>query len=158
MTVVISGDVTPTEICDLLKQHFSGRNILIDFDGSGSYGDNEINSSDLIVSSSSSHESCKREVRELKETTACALDTVQRFQKQHQVLYDKYVLLRQLYDDQKISLLNTLWIHCGAHHPHVRDIPVVEDMLKFNESEDRIGNIQVGETLGQVFVCVDTSM
>jgi hypothetical protein len=148
MTVTISGDISSAEVCDILKRHFSNRNVWIDFDGSKC--EDEINSGDLMVTSASS----RSELKELKETTASALETVQKFQKQHQVLYDKYVLLRQIYDDQKISLLNTLWFHCGAHHPQVRDIPMVEDMTKFKESDDRIGSIKVGETLGQVFMCI----
>jgi hypothetical protein len=148
MTVTISGDITSAEVSDILKAHFKERKVWIDFDG-----ENEINPRDLMVTSVLNNDFFNnRELKESKETTASALETVLKFQKQHQVLYDKYVLLRQIYDDQKISLLNTLWIHCGAHHPEVRDIPMVENMAKFKETEDRIGCIKVGETLGQVCI------
>jgi hypothetical protein len=90
-----------------------------------------------------------KEIKELEKKTATALDSVQTFQRQHQVLYDRYVSLRQMFDEQKLSLLNTLWIHCGAHHPQLREIPVLEDNSKFVETEDRVGEFQVGETLGQ---------
>lgn len=90
-----------------------------------------------------------KKIVELEKTTERALNSVQTFQRQHQVLYDRFVSLRVMFDEQKLSLLNTLWIHCGAYHPELREIPKIENMAIFNESEDRVGDYTVGETLGQ---------
>ena len=90
-----------------------------------------------------------KKISELEKTTERALDSVQTFQRQHQVLYDRFVSLRVMFDEQKLSLLNTLWIHCGTYHPELREIPKIENMAIFTENEDRVGDYQVGETLGQ---------
>lgn len=90
-----------------------------------------------------------KEIKELEKSTAVALDSVQNFQRQHQALYVRFVSLRQTFDEQKLSLLNTLWIHCGAYHPELREIPVLEDMAKFTENDDRVGEFKVREVLGQ---------
>jgi Protein kinase domain len=90
-----------------------------------------------------------KKISELEKTTERALNSVQTFQRQHQVLYDRFVSLRVMFDEQKLSLLNTLWIHCGAYHPELSEIPKIENMAIFTESEDRVGEYTVGETLGQ---------
>ena len=166
MTILtVTGNICAKELSDILQQHFSTRNIWIDNDGNGpllsTYSETN-NADDLVVGflpSQNSNDTIEelhdtivwknKEIKELEKTTAKALESVQTFQRQHQELYDRFVSLRQVFDDQKLSLLNTLWIHCGAYHPDLREIPVLEDMSKFTETEDRVGEFSVGDTLGQ---------
>lgn len=166
MTILtVTGNVSAKELSDILQHHFSSRQIWIDNDGNGpllSTFSETNNADDLVVGflpSQNSNDTIEelhdtivwknKEIKELEKTTAKALESVQTFQRQHQELYDRFVSLRQVFDDQKLSLLNTLWIHCGAYHPDLREIPVLEDMSKFTETEDRVGEFSVGDTLGQ---------
>ena len=161
LIVTIAGDISPREILEILKQHYTDRDIWVDGDSS-SHNYRMSRPGDIIISTmldsqggmgredySDMLAAKNKKISELEATTAKALDSVQTFQRQHQALYDRFVALRQMFDEQKLSLLNTLWIHCGAYHPELREIPVVEDMAKFVETEDRVGEYQVGETLGQ---------
>ena len=158
ITITISGNISVGEISDILKQHFGNRNITVN-DSSKPGKSINFDSGDVLLSSSpyqQKEETSERELlwlrnkqTELEKTTAIALDSAQTFQRQHQALYDHFVSLRALFDEQKLSLLNTLWIQCGTYHPELREIPVVEDMSKFKEAEDRVGEFSVGETLGQ---------
>lgn len=161
LIVTIAGDISPREILEILKQHYTDRDIWVDGDSS-SHNYRMSRPGDIIISTmldsqggmgredySDMLAAKNKKISELEATTAKALDSVQTFQRQHQALYDRFVALRQMFDEQKLSLLNTLWIHCGAYHPELREIPVVEDMAKFIETEDRVGEYQVGETLGQ---------
>ena len=161
MTITISGDISPAEVSEILKLYYSDRNIWLD--GEDRDDDSHISGNrDLVVGclpiddpGMSVQELSEvlvvknKKISELEKTTEKALDSVQTFQRQHQALYDRFVALRQMFDEQKLSLLNTLWIHCGAYHPELREIPVVEDMSKFTENEDRVGEFTVGESLGQ---------
>ena len=162
-TLTVTGNICAQELSEILQKHFSDRNIWIDNDGTGAMMYSETASSeDIIVGflpsllNSETIEELQdalvwkdKEIKELEKTTAKALESVQTFQRQHQALYDRFVSLRQVFDEQKLSLLNTLWIRCGAYHPDLREIPVLEDMSKFTENEDRVGEFAVGETLGQ---------
>lgn len=161
ITVTVSGDISPSEILEILKQHYANRDVWIDGDSSP-HNYRMSRPSDIVISTvldsqggmgaedySEKLVAKNKKISELETTTAKALDSVKTFQRQHQALYDRFVALRQMFDEQKLSLLNTLWIHCGAYHPELREIPVVEDMSKFIETEDRVGEFQVGETLGQ---------
>ena len=161
MIITIAGDISPREILEILKQHYTDRDVWVDGDSS-SHNYRMSRPGDIVISTivdsqggmgkedySDVIAAKNKKISELETTTAKALDSVQTFQRQHQALYDRFVALRQMFDEQKLSLLNTLWIHCGAYHPELREIPVVEDMAKFVETEDRVGEYQVGETLGQ---------
>jgi hypothetical protein len=159
-TLTVTG-ISAQDLSDLLQKHYLHKNIWINADKSSEIKSN--NEDEMVIGylrSSSNKEETNddlqdiielknKEIKELEKKTATALDSVQTFQRQHQVLYDRYVSLRQMFDEQKLSLLNILWIHCGAHHPQLREIPVLEDNSKFVETEDRVGEFQVGETLGQ---------
>lgn len=166
ITLTLTGNVCAEELSEILRLHFAStdRNVWIDNGDPATmpsmYEDS--NEDDLVIGFLAS-EKCdgriselhneliwkNKEISELKKTTAKALDSVQTLQRQRQVIYDRFVSLRQAFDEQKLSLLNTLWIHCGAYHPDLREIPVLEDMAKIVETEDRVGEFQVGEILGQ---------
>ena len=159
ITVTISGNISLREVSDILKQHFGNRNITVNDTVQPGKSIN-FDSGDILLSSSPYQQKednpdrellwlRNKQISELEKTTEIALDSAQTFQRQHQALYDRFVSLRVLFDEQKLSLLNTLWIHCGTYHPELREIPVVEDMSKFEEAEDRVGEFAVGETLGQ---------
>lgn len=166
ITLTLTGNICAEELSEILRLHFvsSDRNVWINnVDAAAilsTYDDS--NEDDLFIGFlpsdkgrgrlSELHDELmwkNKEIIELEKTTAKALDSVQTYQRQHQALYDRFVSLRQLFDEQKLSLLNTLWIHCGAYHPELREIPLLEDMAKFLETEDRVGDFHVGETLGQ---------
>ena len=164
-TLTVTGNICAQELAEILRLHFENRVVWIDNEGTEdslrtyeeSSSTNELIIGNLQTSKLNGtlielHDTINwknNEIKELEKTTAKALESVQTFQRQHQALYDRFVSLRQIFDEQKLSLLNTLWIHCGAYHPELREIPVLEDMAKFVETEDRVGEFQVGETLGQ---------
>ena len=166
-TLTLTGNISAQELTEILQQHFSRRHKWIDNDGTGALtsGYPENTNADSIVvgflpqSIPNEAEDIEelhdllnwknKEIMDLQDSTAKALESSQTFQRQHQALYDRFVSLRQMFDEQKLSLLNTLWIHCGAYHPDLREIPVLEDMARFIENEDRVGEFSVGETLGQ---------
>ena len=164
-TLTVTGNICAQELAEILRLHFENRVVWIDNEGTEdslrtyeeSSSPNELIIGNLQTSKLNGtlielHDTINwknNEIKELEKTTAKALESVQTFQRQHQALYDRFVSLRQIFDEQKLSLLNTLWIHCGAYHPELREIPVLEDMAKFVETEDRVGEFQVGETLGQ---------
>lgn len=158
ITVSISGNISLREVSDILKQHFGNRNITVNDTVQPGKSIN-FDSGDILLSSSPFQQKeenpdrellwLRKQILELEKTTEIALDSAQTCQRKHQALYDRFVSLRVLFDEQKLSLLNTLWIHCGTYHPELREIPVVEDMSKFEEAEDRVGEFAVGETLGQ---------
>ena len=64
-------------------------------------------------------------------------------------MYERFLALRQQFDDQKRSLLKILWVYCGAYHPDLKEIPVIEDASKFIESEKQVGEFFIGDFLGQ---------
>lgn len=162
MTTLTVTGISAQDLSNLLQKHYVHKNVWINTDNS-SETKNENLENDMVIGylrPSNQREGSidelhdvidwkNKEIKDLEKTTATALDSVQTFQRQHQALYDRYVSLRQMFDEQKLSLLNTLWIHCGAYHPELREIPVLEDNSKFIETEDRVGEFQVGETLGQ---------
>jgi hypothetical protein len=143
--------ISAQDLSDLLQKHYIHKNVWIN--GDKSSATKSSNEDEMVIgylnSSSNKEESTEelhdiidrknKEIKEQEKKTETALDSVQTFQRQHQVLYDRYVSLRQMFDEQKLSLLNTLWIHCGAHHPQLREIPVLEDNSRFVETEDRVG-------------------
>lgn len=161
-TLTVSGNITAQELSDILQQHYSNRHVWVDNDGTGvmtsGYPENT-NVDSIVVGFLSQNDAIEelhdivnwknKEIMELQDSTAKELESSQTFQMQHQALYDRFVSLKQMFDEQKLTLLNTLWIHCGAYHPDLREIPVLEDMARFIENEDRVGEFSVGETLGQ---------
>lgn len=164
VTITITGYISVTEIKNLINDRYIDTKVFID-DGIGNkscdynFSDPkhlmvssttpEHTRNDSIVELNDTLEWRNKEINDLKKTTAQALTSVTTFQRQHQALYDRFVSLRHLFDEQKLSLLNLLWIHCGAYHPDLREIPVIEDMAEFLEEDDRVGDFVVGETLGQ---------
>jgi hypothetical protein len=88
-------------------------------------------------------------LHELELAKKKATESAASFQKQHQAMYDRFMSLRSQFDDQKAALLKTLWVHCGAFHPELREIPVLETSAKFVETDDQVGEFLIGETLGQ---------
>jgi hypothetical protein len=57
--------------------------------------------------------------------------------------------LKKAYDEQSMSLLNTLWVHCAQNHPELTNIPNLEYDNGIVETETHIGNFIFGEFLGE---------
>lgn len=91
----------------------------------------------------------EKEVTDAEESASKAMVSIQSFHKQQQALFDEFVLLRQRYDEQKANLVNILWKDCAKFHPDLRQIPIQEDPKTFVESENRVGEYNVGEFLGE---------
>ena len=62
----------------------------------------------------------QKKLKQSEATANKALSSIQTFHKQQKALFDEFVLLRQRYDDMKVSLLDVLWVHCSMHHPVTR--------------------------------------
>jgi len=86
---------------------------------------------------------------ELTEAKQKALATVQTFHLQQKQLFDEFQLLRQRYDEQRDTLQDILWMHCGPNHPELKAIPMVKDFQDFVETENRVGEFSIGEVLGE---------
>lgn len=148
------GNISTDELQQALRKSFPNRNVKImaDYDSQAAHADpNEIviainimNSKEFktILSSRDKH------IQEIETVSSKALTSVQTLHKQQQALFDEFVLLRQRYDEQKVSLLNILWQQCTLHHPDLKNIPVMEDE-NFEESENRVGDFNVGDALGE---------
>jgi hypothetical protein len=156
LSLTITGNVTPEEIADALRRYFTGRKVFVDRDGTKKL---DPNSEDLLIAPAQSSETIEdlknllewkeREMKEMEASSAKALNSIQTFHQQQQALFDEFVLLRQRYDEQKLALLNILWIHCGQYHPDLRQIPVVKDVNTYIENDDRVGEYTIGEMLGE---------
>jgi hypothetical protein len=85
----------------------------------------------------------------LEITTAKLGSSIQAFHSQQKQLYDEFVLLRSRYDEQKNTLVDILWGHCGQHHPELIHIPKLEDENNFDETDERVGEYTVGDLLGE---------
>ena len=159
ITITLSGKISFQEITELLRHHYGSRNILVN---ATPQNDNFVNfdAGDIVLRSTqySLHHNRlsdemlnlkDKQIRELEKTTEEALNSVQTFQRQHQALYESRVTLKKKLEEQKVILLKTLWTHCRTYHPDLREIPSIQDMTRFTESEDRVGDFQVGDILGQ---------
>ncbi len=91
----------------------------------------------------------EQEVKEAEESAKKAILSIQTLHKQQQALFDEFVLLRQRYDEQKASTVSILWNQCARYHPDLRQIPPMEDVATFVENDDIIGNLIVGDQLGE---------
>ncbi len=152
MVLTITGNISSQDVADALAKHFPERLIKIKSE-TADISDDDVNA--LVISESKGKEELEalleqknKSLRELESTSAKALSSIQSFHKQQQSLFDEFVLLRQRYDDQKNSLLSTLWVHCGQYHPELRSIPLIEDD-HFVETETKIGKYFVGDFLGE---------
>lgn len=163
-TITIEGNITADEVADILRKHLGNKTIqivephVVRRDKEDSY--DLVNGNSLIVTElplrvrdvldlEEMLEYKTEKVLELETAKTKALDSANGFQKQHQTMYERFLGLRTQFDEQKTSLLKTLWVHCGAYHPDLREIPVLETSSKFFETDDRVGEYIIGETLGQ---------
>ena len=90
-----------------------------------------------------------KECTELESAAGKAMLTIDVIQQQQQSLFDDFVLLRARYDEQKTTLLESLWIHCASHHPGLENIPMAEDYETFVETDSKLGTYNIEETLGE---------
>jgi len=161
-TVTIEGvNITANEIAQILQQHYAKRNVrVVDAhlvrDQQNNEGEqNGIMCTDLpmrvkdVLDLDEALEFKSEKLLEAEIATKKALESANGFQKQHQATYSGYLTLRNQMEEQKATLLKTLWVHCGAYHPELREIPVLETSNKFLETEDRVGEYLIGEILGQ---------
>ncbi len=154
--VAISGNITVNEVLSALKQTYPDRSFRIN-DPNLTNGEGKSNSSETVelmpLNSYCQELENKllerdKEFAELEETASKAGLSIQALNKQQLALYDEFVLLRQRYDEQKTSLVSILWTHCTKYHPELRQIPAMEDE-DFVETDEQVGNLSVGEALGE---------
>jgi hypothetical protein len=91
----------------------------------------------------------EQELRDAEESAKKAILSIQTLHKQQQALFDEFVLLRQRYDEQKASTVSILWNQCARYHPDLRQIPPMEDASTYVENYEIIGNLIVGDQLGE---------
>jgi hypothetical protein len=151
-TCIIEGvDIRADEIAEILDAHYTNRSVKVVQapqlrNGVADRGDVLV--ADLPMRAKDIME-LEDALDEAETAKRKAVDSANGFQKQHQATYDKFLSLRKQFDEQKASLLKTLWVHCGAWHPDLREIPVLETSAKFVESEEEVGEYEVGDVLGQ---------
>jgi serine/threonine protein kinase len=80
--------------------------------------------------------------------TKIAVQSIQTFHQQQQALYEEFKTLRTKYDDQKTTLMTTLWTHCLEHNPELRYIPK-EVGPNYTDDDTQVGDYSVGEALGE---------
>ena len=154
MTTILQlkGDLTPEQLKSILESALPDTPVTI-----GGAEDNVIGGIDITVGtlgevgngSEENVEELKRKLSQTEATSKKALASIQTFHKQQKALFDEFVLLRQRYDDLKVSLLDVLWLHCSIHHPDLRQIPDMEDASTFVENDEQVGRYTVGEVLGE---------
>ena len=170
--ITIEGPVSLEEITSVLQEHYARKNVrvrVVDVDTLRANGSNGSTSAsgkepfladDVIITTlpmTVKEVLGFEELLEIKTGQLEQLDveksriaeSASGYQKQHQAMYDRFLALRTQFDDQKASLLKTLWVHCGSYHPDLREIPVLETSTKFIETDDRVGEYYIGEILGQ---------
>eukprot|EP01038_Epipyxis_sp_PR26KG_P006770 gene6770-9273_t len=147
------------EIIDALKKNFPNKTIKFQSNLSNNNislasKNNEVYGTKIIFNETESSllaklESKQRDLKNAEESCHKAASSIQALHKQQQALFDEFVILRQKYDEQKLSMINILWNQCSAYHPDLRQIPQIEDDNDFEESDEKVGNYHVGEMLGE---------
>lgn len=154
--IIIKGNVSTDEIAQALQKYFPSRCIKVTINDIEI--DNISNDSSIFITACdntnityliSELEEKNNRISDLENSSAKAVQALQKYDQQQKALYDEFVLLRQKYDDQKNSLLNVLWTHCCSYHPDLREIPDVEDEDTFVENDIQVGHISIGDTLGE---------
>jgi serine/threonine protein kinase len=151
----IRGDITPEALKAILEAALPNTPIKIGVEGDAKEQELTIS---VKVDTGSAKEAAgentelaamEKKLKQSEATANKALSSIQTFHKQQKALFDEFVLLRQRYDDMKVSLLDVLWVHCSMHHPDLRQIPDLEDSSTFVINEDKVGRYDVGEVLGE---------
>ena len=98
------------------------------------------------------------QMKEMEANTKIAVQSIQTFHQQQQALYEEFKTLREKYDENKLTLVSTLWNQCTLHNPELHHIPKQED-ANFVDTETQVGDYSVGEPLGEgqfatVYTCV----
>jgi serine/threonine protein kinase len=88
------------------------------------------------------------QMKEMEVNTKIAVQSIQTFHQQQQALYEEFKTLRTKYDEQKLTLMTTLWTHTVAHNPELRFIPK-EVGPNFIDTETQVGDYSVGDALGE---------
>lgn len=152
---LISGDITLDEIADALRKCLPGRKITL---ATGKLDPNQQFSKTEIVLGRTDKgyhqlldeiDEKDRTIKETEEAAAKAVTNIQALHKQQQDLFNQFVLLRQRYDDLKQSTVKILWNQCAKYHPELRQIPPMEEVTTFVETEDQVGHYIIGDLLGE---------
>ena len=142
-------------VLQALKSHCPDRNITVAneykapsnsdvhiFDNTQSAKDVEITRLEKLLSARDT------QMKEMEVNTKIAVQSIQTFHQQQQALYGEFKTLREKYDEQKTTLMTTLWTHCLALNPELRYIPK-EVGPNFTDSDTQVGDYSVGEALGE---------
>jgi hypothetical protein len=157
--IVIHGRISLDEVSAALKQAYPDRAITVCANPSekkskGAPSQNELVLSifthdDAFLGLAGKLEEKMKELKEAEESASKAIISIQTLHKQQQALFDEFALLRQRYDEQKASMINILWNQCAKYHPDLRQIPNIEDSNNFIEEEFQVGELTVGDMLGE---------
>ena len=91
----------------------------------------------------------EKEINDMEINLSEALSSIHSFSHQQKQLFDEFVLLRQRYDEQKLSLINILWTQCAQYHAELQYIPIMENQETFKETETQVGKYSIGSLLGE---------
>lgn len=149
--ILIKGDISCEEVADALKKAFPARNFRLNGAGAAAAGAIDISACNdhatgVLLKKIADKEN---DVKSAEEAAKKALVTMQTLNKQQQDLFDEFVLLRQRYDEQKTNTVNILWNYCAKYHPDLRQIPTMQDVETYVENDERVGELHVGEALGE---------
>eukprot|EP01031_Cornospumella_fuschlensis_P033377 gene33377-40381_t len=157
--IVIRGDLSAEDVAEALKKSFPDKHFKLnpstprpDHHHENGHVDHEVEIFSSTGGKSYLHkklEETEQELHTAEEAAQKAVATIQTLHKQQKDLFDEFVLLRQRYDEQKAATVTILWNQCAKYHPDLRQIPLMQDSHTFTETEERIGNLVVGEFLGE---------
>lgn len=146
--VTILGKITPAEAAKALSNCYPDKNIAVSpHKPNGNPG---LDSNSLLLFPMTDCYALEHELKESATAQRKTMLALQTMQKQQKALFDEFVTLRQKYDEQKGALTELLWSHTAKFHPALRDIPnMVAESEDFEESDERVGNYDIGEQLGE---------
>jgi hypothetical protein len=151
--ILVKGTISCDEIAAALKKAFPGRSIHV---GPNAHDESDSQIIEILSCPDDNspelfkiyHEK-EKEFQLAEKASQKALLTIQTLHKQQQDLFGEFVLLRKRYDEQKAATINILWNQCAKYHPDLGQVPSIEDASTFEETDDRIGNLIVGDYLGE---------
>lgn len=140
---IIAGDaISAEELMALLAEKFPEKKLTVSARGKGE-------EAAMVADLESQLDAKCKECEDLEAAAGKAMLSIDVIQQQQQSLFDDFVLLRSKYDEQKSTLLESLWTHCASYHKDLEHIPAAEDPEIFVETEDKVGAYNLDDMLGE---------
>lgn len=155
----IRGKISRDALVEALRKAFPDQNVII-----SQQEPEKSNQENIVVYNADSSfqatlktlEEKERELKEAEEAVVKTTDSIKTLHIQQKELFQQFALLRNRYDDLKVSAVEVLWSHCAKYHPELQQIPKIEEK-SFVETEERVGDYIVGDFLGEgQFASVNT--